>query len=323
MDSVLIEKLWNHTNSAYAENAGRVIALPASNPAYPDRWPDQGLMPATLFLRQPAQVLFMSFHNEQSNAFRHFHDFFELIYVCKGSPIGVINDQPIELKAGSLSIMNPNAVHYFARYSESSDLVLNIVLDKDIFQKTLFRILFNDPQLNAFFIRYRLENEKQPSFLHLEKLDDDLDQLISILVKEYLDQKLYSQVIIESLLTLLFSLILRSYAGSVSQRSLATAEITDYIYMNYQTVTLEGLAEHFNYHPKYLSALLHRQTGQTFRSLITNIRLQNAVNYLLYSNATISQIVEAVGYKDRSSFYAAFRQAYGLSPAEYREKNRI
>ena len=323
MDPVLIEKLWNHTNRTDEENVGRFEVMLAENHAMLASWPDHGLMPAILFLRQPAQALFMSFHHEHSNLFRHYHDFFELIYVCKGSPVGVINDQQIELKAGSLSIMNPNAVHYFARYSESSDLVLNIVLDKDIFQKTLFRILFNDPQLNAFFIRYRLENEKQPSFLHLEKLDEDLDQLISILVKEYLEQKLYSQVIIESLLTLLFSLILRSYAGSVSRRSVVAAEITDYIYMNYQTVTLEGLAEHFNYHPKYLSALLHRQTGQTFRSLISNIRLQNAVNYLLYSHATISQIVEAVGYKDPSSFYAAFRRAYGMSPAEYREKNRI
>ena len=323
MDPFLIEKLWKHTNRTDEENVGRLEAMLAENPSALLQLPSPGLLPATLFLRLPSRALFMSFHHEHSNDFRHYHDFFELIYVCKGSPVGVINDQLLELHEGSLCIMNPNAVHYFASYSEAKDLILNIVLDKDVFQKSLFRILFNDPQLNAFFIRYRLENERQPSFLHLEQLDEDLDQLISILVKEYLAQKLYSQVIIESLLTLLFSFILRSYAGSVSRRSLAAAEITDYIYMNYQTVTLEGLAEHFNYHPKYLSSLIHKQTGQTFRSLISNIRLQNAVNYLLYSASTIAQIVEAVGYKDRSSFYGSFRQTYGMSPAEYRQKNRI
>lgn len=262
----------------------------------------------------------MSFHHEASNSHRHYHDFFELIYVCKGSPIGVINDQEIRLKEGDICIMNPNAVHYFKKYAEQTDLILNIVLPKDVFQKSIFQVLFHDPVLNAFFIRYRLENKKQPSFLYLQSPDTDIDSLIELLLKEYLDKKQYSRVIIESLLTLIFSFILRYYTEKSQNTSSAITEITDYIYMNYQTVTMDSLAAQFSYHPKYLSSLVHKHTGQTFRELIVSIKLQNAINYLLYADFNIERIVDLIGYKDKSSFYSLFKKKYGMSPSEFRKQ---
>ena len=96
------------------------------NPNFPK------LLSSFWFFPDASSALFMSFHDELSNSNRHYHDFFELIYVCKGSPIGVINDQEIHLQEGNLCIMNPNAVHYFKKYSEATDLILNIVLPKDL-----------------------------------------------------------------------------------------------------------------------------------------------------------------------------------------------
>ena len=320
MNQELINRLWIHTDKIDEENEYK----------HKDKYSEERiknpmphippLLPAELFLSDASSPIFMSFHHEEGNMNRHAHDFFELIYVCKGRPIGVINDQEIELKEGNLCIMNPNAAHFFKQYSETTDLILNIVLPKDLFQKSIFRILFNDPVLNAFFIRYRLENEDQPSFLYLQHLDKDIDHFIEVLVKEYLDKMQYSQVIIESLLTLIFSFILRNYKEKSSHDNNAMTEIIDYIYMNYQSVTMNHVAEHFNYHPKYLSALIHKQTGQTFRSLIVNIKLQNALNYLLYTDYSIDQIVDLIGYKDKSSFYSLFKKEYRLSPAEYRKK---
>lgn len=317
MDQELINKLWQHTDQTDADNAARFKASVARFSRTPAKIPAPSLMPSSLFFKG-TQDLFMSFHHEASNPFQHYHDFFELIYVCQGSPVGVINGQEIQLQEGSLSMMNPNAVHYFKQYSEATDLVLNIVLAKEIFQKSMLNILFSDPVLNAFFIRYQLENENQPSFLHLPQLDRDVDRLIEVLLREYLAQRLYSKVIIESLLTLIFSFILRIYTEKSSHENPIIADIMDYICQNYQNVQLESVAARFNYHPKYLSSLLHRQTGQTFRNLLTSIRLRNAVNYLIYTDSSVEQIAGLVGYKERSSFYGAFRKAYGTSPAEYR-----
>jgi AraC-like DNA-binding protein len=83
---------------------------------------------------------------------------------------------------------------------------------------------------------------------------------------------------------------------------------------------MASVADHFNYHPKYLSSLLHKQTGQTFRDLIVHIKLQNALNYLLYTDYSIEQIVDLIGYKDKSSFYSLFKKEYSMSPDRYRKQ---
>ena len=92
--------------------------------------------------------------------------------------------------------------------------------------------------------------------------------------------------------------------------------------MNHKSVTLQTLATHFNYHPKYLSSLLHKQNGQSFRDLLVKIKLQSAANYLTYTNNSIEQIVELIGYKDKSSFYIMFKKEYGSSPNTYRMQFR-
>lgn len=322
MEQYYIDKLWEHTDHNDETNRNEVRQRQALNKMDASVYDSPDLLPSSWFLKDDSSDLFLSFHHEAGNLNRHYHDFFEIIYVFKGKPVGIINDQELSMEAGNLCIMNPNAIHYFTKYSEETDLILNIVLPKELFQKSIFRALFNDPVLNAFFIRYRLENLNQPSFLYLQHLDEDIDHLIDTLVKEYLDNKQYSHVIIEALLTLIFSFILRRYKESSSHGGSAMAEVIDYIYLNYQTVTMKLVASHFNYHPKYLSTLIHRQTGQTFRDLIVNIKLQNALNYLLYTDYSVEQIVDLIGYKDKSSFYTLFKKEYSMSPAGYRRKFR-
>ena len=315
MDQKLIERLWEHTDRIDEENAREHtndVEISTTPPS----------LPASSFFKDDTTSLFLSFHHETANDMKHFHDFFELIYVCKGNPVGVINDQELQLEEGNLCIMNPNAIHYFKKYSEATDLILNIVLPKKLFHKSIFRILFNDPVLNAFFIRYRLENESQPSFLYLPVRDMDIDLLLELLVKEYLNKKEYSHVILEALLTLIFSFLLRSYKSQSKPINSIMAEILDYIYINHKTISMHSLSVHFNYHPKYLSSFIHKQTGQSFRELIVKIKLQSAVNYLIYTNYSIEQIVDLAGYKDKSSFYNMFKKEYNVSPTVYRKQFR-
>ncbi len=322
MNQILIEELWRHTNKIEEENTKNIHVAHFNMDVREASGKTPILLPAIGFFKDPGTPLFLSFHREGANNMVHFHDFFEIIYVCKGTPIGVINHQEIPLQEGQLCVMNPNAIHSFKKYTESTDLILNIVLPKDLFEKSIFRILFKDAVLNAFFIRYRIENEKQPPFLYLSHADPDIDHFIELLLKEYLNKTEYSYVIIESVLTLIFSFLLRDYKAKSSHGNSAMADIIDHIYLNYQTVSIQSVAAHFNYHPKYLSFLIHRELGQTFRQLIVTIKLQNALNYLLYTDYKVDQIVEFIGYKDKSSFYTVFRNVYHMSPAQYRKEHR-
>lgn len=274
---------------------------------------------SSVFFFEDGSPLFMTFHTEEGNQNHHYHDFFELNYVLSGYPIGVIDGHEIQLEPGQLYMMNPNAVHYFKSYNDTDDLILNIGFPVETFQKHVFLPFLHDPILNSFFIRYKIENSQHPSFIYLKALDERVDYFIDLMTNEYLAPKSYNRVVIESLITLLFSFILRSYDSHLINHNDAINPVIDYLYQNYRDCTIESVAAHFNYHPKYLSTLIHQHTNQTYRNLITKIKLQNSQHYLLYTDYTIEHIVDLIGYKEKSSFYNSFKKQYHVSPGDYRK----
>ncbi len=98
------------------------------------------------------------------------------------------------------------------------------------------------------------------------------------------------------------------------------APIIRYIEHNYNTCTLESTAKFFNLHPNYLSAYLKRYTGSSYKKLVQTQRLQQAVNLLKNSSLSVYDISLHVGYSNTSFFFQKFKEAYGCTPKEYRER---
>lgn len=59
--------------------------------------------------------------------------------------------------------------------------------------------------------------------------------------------------------------------------------------------------------------------GETWRSLISTIRLEKAQHLLTDSNKSLQQICDTVGYANVSSLSHAFHKYKGVSPTEYRK----
>ena len=271
----------------------------------------------SIFIRDD-DLLFMSFHDEAGNANRHSHDFFEINYVVKGNPITVIDGHEMTLAENSLCIMNPNALHYFKEYRDDHDLILNIVLPKHIFLEHVYEPLLADASLRSFFIKYPLGSPSTRPFIYLSEVSSHAQSLIDMLLEEYLLGQHNKQLVIKSIIPLLFTYIFRDYRSITIKTPTGFNQIIDYIYEHYKDCTLGQVATIFGYHPKYLSSLIHNQAGMNFRNLLTQIRLQNAQFMLLETDLSIEEIAENIGYSDKSSFYSNFKKQYHTSPAKYR-----
>ncbi len=66
-----------------------------------------------------------------------------------------------------------------------------------------------------------------------------------------------------------------------------------------------------------LSRLFRRDTGMTFPQWRAQLRLQHAI-ILLAADSTVTGAATASGYTNTSAFIAAFRDAFGVTPAAYR-----
>lgn len=73
--------------------------------------------------------------------------------------------------------------------------------------------------------------------------------------------------------------------------------------------------------PNYLSALMKKETGNTFIDLLTRIRIETARKLLLDTAMKIRDISEQCGYSDQHYFSYCFKKYTGQSPNALRRQN--
>ena len=101
-----------------------------------------------------------------------------------------------------------------------------------------------------------------------------------------------------------------------------TATVLSYINDHYKNGTLSELASQMGYDVYWLSREIRRRTGKTYKELLQEKRMQQAVYLLTNSQIPVTDIIESIGYDNTSYFYRKFRERYGISPKEYRKALR-
>jgi AraC-like DNA-binding protein len=61
-------------------------------------------------------------------------------------------------------------------------------------------------------------------------------------------------------------------------------------------------------------------SGQTVKELVRNIRLQSAAKLLQYQDIRVSEVMNMVGFTNRSYFIKCFRERYGRCPSDYKRQ---
>lgn len=90
-----------------------------------------------------------------------------------------------------------------------------------------------------------------------------------------------------------------------------------------ENIALSDLADLLKINPNYLGALLKKQTGQTFRSLLNARRVDEAKVYLkLHQGLSVSRIARLCGFSDSNYFSAVFHKFIGVSPGQYRKNEK-
>ena len=107
--------------------------------------------------------------------------------------------------------------------------------------------------------------------------------------------------------------------GAAGEEGIVFAALK-YIETSYKTGTLEEIAAQLGLPPYALSRMLKRHTGQNFKQLLQQRRLQQAAYLMGNTRLPADAVLEAIGYENSSYFYRIFREKYGCSPAEYRRQ---
>ena len=112
----------------------------------------------------------------------------------------------------------------------------------------------------------------------------------------------------------------RERPGTAQERKLLMEQIAAYVDANLTgKITLKQVAAHFRISVSTVTQLFQKKTQNTFHHFLTNRRMEKARN-LIREGLPLEMVGRAIGYRDHSTFYRAFRQTFGISPREYRKK---
>ncbi|MCD8368520.1 MAG: AraC family transcriptional regulator [Clostridiales bacterium] len=89
-----------------------------------------------------------------------------------------------------------------------------------------------------------------------------------------------------------------------------------------EKLTLELLAQKAGYTQTYLSRRFRQELGLSIVDYIRQIRLERAQYWLTYTDKSIEEISDALGFGNRSYFSKSFREATGVTPTEYRKQHQ-
>ena len=103
--------------------------------------------------------------------------------------------------------------------------------------------------------------------------------------------------------------------------SLAIVEIKKIVKNEYMNdISLEDIAEKVCLTSSYVSFIFKKETGNTLIKYLTDYRMKQAKELLEHSNMKIVDIGKACGYSNQSYFNKLFKNYYGMTPKQYREK---
>lgn len=259
------------------------------------------------------------------------HSNLNMNYIYSGKCDYEINEHAITLHQGDVAIFDKDVVRR-KLYAGEDDIVINISMNNDFFSNSFLRQIGEKSIISSFMLHAL--SEKSGSHNHYLIFQSHSSPLIPTLfhhlLLEYFDSRLYGKEMIQGYLHLIFTELLRLYHEDSSNQVIEissgqiqnTINILHYIERHYADCTLTQAAEAFGYHPKYLCALLKKQTGKSFKEIQLAQRLRAAAELLENTDSSVQSVFEQVGAYNQNFFYKYFESYYHMTPSEYRRLYR-
>lgn len=87
-----------------------------------------------------------------------------------------------------------------------------------------------------------------------------------------------------------------------------------------ENITVKDVAQQFSFSASYFGFLIKEKSGHTFNELLVQLRMERACELLKMPGIKIQEISDQLGYRYLSYFSRQFKEKFGMTPLEYRNK---
>lgn len=245
----------------------------------------------------------------------HYHNEIELIPVQGGSVTVFCSGGTVMAHAGDIAVLMPGEIHSFGAETENRVYVI--------------KLHCKNPADKTDLTKYRFSGSliKKGTALNAE-----ITKYIDDMVAEHTGGKRGAAYAVNASANLILTAILRS--DSLIKQDIDTNKkneatlyllnsVTSYIESHLaEPIPLERIAAHCNMSVYYFAHTFKRTMGVTFFDYLTSYRMDIALRLLRDTDESITEISHKSGFSTTRMFNRLFRARMGMSPSEYRKKEK-
>lgn len=241
----------------------------------------------------------------------HTHEYTEIMLILEGNGIQTINGKSYPVKAGDIILLNQYCIH--AERSEKENPVSLVALKMD------------NIQFEGLKPGQIVPDDIPPVIAS----DSIFEELRSILHEMYYEKSFmddFSSTLIEldmrRILCMVFRLTKKAPALKDSTKKMDNLilAVQKYIDEHYtESISLESLSSQFFVSVSFLVHAFKRETGKSPINYLIDRRMGEAQRYLSYTNLSVSEISERIGYDNVCYFNKVFLKRTGFQPSAFRD----
>lgn len=250
----------------------------------------------------------------------HSHNWFEIQYVYTGHSSGIVNGEPVTLPEGGIMCLDTDVVHSVDA-AEAGDIIVNLLIHEDYCKKFLSNPFHQKDSVSRLFSSILSDRVSHNRYVIVQETPE-LHFFMRYLMCQYFSETVISQMVYENAISLILAEMSSALETSARESGTFGYEnavlIQQYISSNFRTCTLQSVADFFKISPGYLTKMIKKQTGMSYKQLIQDLKLTCAENLLAKTQMPVGMVCYESGYENQSHFYKLFYQKYGCTPNEYR-----
>ncbi len=236
-------------------------------------------------------------------------NYVELLYFLGGDTSYFIEGEYYALSPSDIVFSNPTEIHGIVHSSPCTYKRLCIAVCPDFFM------------INNLENLYQVFSNKYPGEGNYISRESDLGKLLKPLFEQILEYMpdadsmghQISSIVIE--IVKIIASDITHFHGEVSNPLLR--KVISYIIDNYnKDIGLNSIAEEFYINRTHLARIFKQLTKCSVHQFITILRFNRIYQFRYYSKMSLVDAVRAVGYKNYSTFYRAYKRYYGCAPGK-------
>ncbi len=254
----------------------------------------------------------------------HTHDYIEMMYVCGGSIRHVLGSETVVLREGDILLLGRAARHAIEP-TEEQDVGVNLIIPTDFFASLLPRLREGLLLPESLLDDLLGEGEDTYTVYHTKgilPIENLMESISYSIVSGHMNEPFVLRESLGLLFCYLSAVPDAQYHRSDAYAQTIQKQLMSYIRTSYRTATLSEAAAQLGFSSPYLCRWIRSHMGTTFKTLLSDHRFTVAGELLRGTSCTVEQVIEQVGYENRSYFHQQFCRRYGMTPHAYRQQGR-